>query len=416
MARSILPLLLLSLALVGCAPKTKGLATAKVQRGDIKVTVSETGTIQPLVKVEIKSKVAGQVEKLFVDVGERVKKGQLLIQLDTTDMERSLAQSRADRDIALARYQRLKAGSRPEEIREAEAQLTERRASLERTTADFLRAQAALKANTLTPREAESAKSEHESAQAMFEEAKARLRMLRIGSRIEDIREAKAQLDKAEVSLRAAEDQLSYASIRSPMDGTVIKRGIEAGEMVSPGVSATAQGTSMLTVADLNQLVIQSDLNQIDTGKVEKKQLVEIRIDAAPGKVFSGHVWKVAPAAEKSSDTTSNIQVFPTKTKIDREAIKEAGELLKPGMSADIDIQVQTKKHALYLPIEAVVRGKGNEGTVTVKPLDPKKKEETRKIKLGVSNDHQLEILEGLSEGDEVLIKPTSSAENAMKF
>ncbi|MGE5707650.1 MAG: efflux RND transporter periplasmic adaptor subunit [Bacteroidota bacterium] len=416
MARKILPLLLLSLALAGCAPKTKGLATAKVQRGDIKVTVSETGTIQPLVKVEIKSKVAGQVDKLFVDVGETVKKGQLLIQLDTTDMERSLAQSRADRDIALARYQRLKAGSRPEEIREAEAQLTERRASLERTTADFLRAQAALKANTLTPREAESAKSEHESAQAMFEEAKARLRMLRIGSRIEDIREAKAQLDKAEVSLRAAEDQLSYASIRSPMDGTVIKRGIEAGEMVSPGVSATAQGTSMLTVADLNQLVIQSDLNQIDTGKVEKKQSVEIRIDAAPGKVFSGHVWKVAPAAEKSSDTTSNIQVFPTKTKIDREAIQEAGELLKPGMSADIDIQVQTKKNTLYLPIEAVVRGKGNEGTVTVKPLDPKKKEETRKIKLGVSNDHQLEILEGLSEGDEVLIKPTSSAENAMKF
>lgn len=416
MARKILPLLLLSLALAGCAPKTKGLATAKVQRGDIKVTVSETGTIQPLVKVEIKSKVAGQVDKLFVDVGERVKKGQLLIQLDTTDMERSLAQSRADRDIALARYQRLKAGSRPEEIREAEAQLTERRAALERTTADYLRAQAALKTNTLTPREAESAKSEHESAQAMFEEAKARLRMLRIGSRIEDIREAKAQLDKAEVSLRAAEDQLSYASIRSPMDGTVIKRGIEAGEMVSPGVSATAQGTSMLTVADLNQLVIQSDLNQIDTGKVEKKQSVEIRIDAAPGKVFSGHVWKVAPAAEKSSDTTSNIQVFPTKTKIDREAIKEAGELLKPGMSADIDIQVQTKQNTLYLPIEAVVRGKGNEGTVTVKPLDPKKKEETRKIKLGVSNDHQLEILEGLSEGDEVLIKPTSSAENAMKF
>lgn len=416
MARNVLPILLLSLALVGCTAKTKGLATAKVKRGDIKVTVSETGTIQPLVKVEIKSKVAGQVEELFVDVGEKVKKGQLLIQLDTTDMERSLAQSQADRDIALARYQRLKAGSRPEEIREAEAQLTERRASLERTTNDYLRAQAALKANTLTPREAESAKSDHESAQAMYEEAKARLRMLRIGSRIEDIREAKAQLDKAEVSLRAAEDQLSYASIRSPMDGTVIKRGIEVGEMVSPGVSATAQGTSMLTVADLNQLVIQSDLNQIDTGKVQKRQAVEIRIDAAPGKVFSGHVWKVAPAAEKSSDTTSNIQVFPTKTKIDRSAIKEAGELLKPGMSADIDIQVQTKKHVLFLPIESVVRGKGNEGTVTMKPLDPKKKEETRKLKLGVSNDHQLEILEGLSEGDEVLIKPTSSAENAMKF
>lgn len=390
--------------------KTSKEPTATVARGDLKVVVSETGTVQPLTKVEIKSKVAGQVATLMVDVGDKVEKGQLLIQLDTTDMERERAQAEADRASAAARLAMLKAGARLEEISEARAQVSQAAAQLDRAKADHVRSHEAVKSGTITPREAEGAQSDYEVARAQHSAAKSRLAKLVAGSRREEIQEAQAQLDKAKVRLSAADDQLSYASIRSPMAGTVIKRGIEAGEMVSPGVSATAQGTSMLTIADLERLVIASNLNQIDVGKVRRGQRVEVRVDSAPGKVFGGEIRKVAPAADKTQDGNSTIQTFPIETML----TATDADVLKPGMSADLDIQVTTKAKALYLPVEAVVRGKGNEGTVSLPGKDKKPTE--KKVTIGLTNDHQVEVLTGLAEGETVLIKPASSADNSVKF
>lgn len=386
--------------------------STRVARGAMRVVVSETGTVQPLTKVEIKSRVAGQVAELLVDVGQKVKKGQVLIQLDTTDMERERARAAADRDQAAARLAMLKAGSRREDVIEAEAQVSQQEAAFARAEADWRRSEAAVKAGTITAREAESARSDFHAAKAQLAASRARLAKTEAGARPEEIAEAKAQLSRAEVALRAAEDQLSYASIRSPMAGTVIKRGIEVGEMVSPGVSATAQGTSMLTIADLDRLIIASSLNQIDVGKVRKGQQVEVRVDSAPGKVFTGEIRKVAPAAEASKDGQSTIQTFPIETIL---AGTDA-DALKPGMSADLDVLVTNKPGALYLPVEAVLRGKGLEGTVTLPAKAKGGKPATASVTLGLATDTQLEILSGLAEGQEVLIKPAPSTDNAMKF
>jgi HlyD family secretion protein len=399
---------------------SKGASTAKeetvtVQEGPLAVVVSETGTIEPLTKVEIKSRVAGQVAELRVDVGDRVEKGQLLIQLDTTDMERERARAEADRDMVKARLTMLEAGARPEEIREAQAQLEQAESAYQRAEAEYRRSQAALKAETITLRDGETARNDYDGARAQRDAARARLARLKAGSRPEEIMEARAQLSKAEVALKATEDQLSYASIRSPMAGTVIKRGIEVGEMVSPGVSATAQGTSMLTVADLDRLILKSSLNQIDIGKVSKGLSVEVRVDSAPGKVFIGAIHKVAPAAEAGKNSQDGLQTFPVETILKADSGART-ELLKPGMTADLDIQVTTKANALYLPVEAVIRGKGNDATVTLPAKSKEAKPETRAIKLGLTNDHQIEVLEGLAKGDAVLIKPASSADNAAKF
>ncbi|HEY9897794.1 MAG TPA: efflux RND transporter periplasmic adaptor subunit [Pantanalinema sp.] len=392
--------------------KKGGEPSAKVSRSNLRVVVSETGTVQPLTKVEIKSRVAGQVARLLVDVGQKVEKGQVLIQLDTTDMARERARAEADREQAAARLAMLRAGSRPEEVVEAQAQVSQQEASFARAEADYRRAEAAVKAGTITPREAESARSDYLATRAQLEAARARLSKIKAGPRHEEIAEARAQLSRAEVALQAAEDQLSYATIRSPMAGTVIKRGIEVGEMVSPGVSATAQGTSMLTVADLDRLIIASSLNQIDVGKVRKGQKVEIRVDSAPGKVFAGEIRKVAPAAEASKDGQSTIQTFPIETIL---AGTDA-DALKPGMSADLDVLVANKQNALTLPVEAVVRGKGLAGSVTLVAKQKGEKPATASVTLGLATDTQLEILSGLAEGQEVLIKPAPAADNTMKF
>jgi HlyD family secretion protein len=386
----------------------------KVERGDLSVTVAETGIVQPITKVEVKSRIAGQASKVFVDVGDRVSKGQPVIQLDTTDLERNVAQSRADVEMATARLARLRAGARPEEREASRAEELQAEADFRRAQADYKRVGAAKAFGSLTDREVEQVRAEYESSKARLAAARSRRRLVLAGSRSEDIAEAAAQLSRAQVSLQAAQDQLSYATIRSPMNGVVITRHIEAGEFVSPGVSALAQGGAILTIADLAKLIINTNLNQVDVGKVKKGLPVDVRVDSAPGRTFKGHVRKVAPAAEAQKDQGNNIQTFLVETLVG-EGEADA-TILRPGMTADLDIQVTTKKAILLLPVESIVRGKGDEATVTLPAAKKDAKPETRPIKLGMSNDHKVEIVSGLKEGEKVLIKPASSADNAMKF
>jgi HlyD family secretion protein len=240
--------------------------------------------------------------------------------------------------------------------------------------------------------------------------------LLRAGARREDINEARAQFARAAAALRAADDQIAYASIQSPMAGTVIKRGIEAGEMVSPGVSATAQGTSMLTVADLDHLVIKSSLNQIDIGKVTHAQHVDVRVDAAPGKLFPGRIHKIAPAADskdKDKADADAIRTFPIETILLAGAGSSDARFLKPGMSAELDVHVAKKAQALYLPVEAVRRGKGDEGTVLLAPTAAGAKPAEQKVTIGLTNESQIEILKGLGRDQAVLLQPPASDSKA---
>lgn len=381
---------------------------AKAQRGPLEVVLAETGRIEAMTQVEVKSKVAGQVARILVDVGQKVAKGQLLIELDTAEMQRQRAQAAADRDMAQARLAKLVAGARREELTQARAQLARARAAYERARDEDRRAQTALATQTITPVEAGQARNTHLQAQAQHDEARATLAMLLAGTRREELAEARAQLARASAALAAMADQVAYASIKAPMAGTVIKRGIEVGEMVSPGVSATAQGTSMLTIADLERLVIKSSLNQIDVGKVSLGQTVDVRVDAAPGKAFPGRIYKIAPAAEAGKD---DIRTFPIETILN--AAGADGRFLKPGMSAELDVRVAKKADALYLPVEAVVRGKGDEGTVTLAPAAKGEEAREQKVRIGLTNDHQIEILEGLAAGQSVLIKPPASDSKA---
>lgn len=449
---------------------------ATVERGDIHVTVAETGIVEPLAKVEVKSRIAGQVKRVLVDVGDKVVKGQPIILLDTTESERELARAEADVAAAKANLARLLAGPRPEERAEARADLALAETEYARASAEFKRSRPAQEAGTLTVRELDQIRADYIGSQARLSAARARLARIMAGSRIEDIDQARAQLKRAEVALQSARDQLGYGTIRATMTGVVIKRGIEPGEFVSPGVSALAQGGAIMTIADLSKLVITSNLNQVDIGKVRKGLPVDVRVDSAPGRVFHGRISKVAPAADEkpASNNQNSIQTFTVETLV---ADKDTdASILKPGMTADLDIQVQTRKNVLWLPVEAVVRGRGDEATVTLpgKPGEhgdgegkhrgkgdrgPGLREGrgdgatgaqgpsarvsrrgvrfgggpvgmgdkggkgpgsvdgvTRKIRIGVANDYQVEILEGLQEGDKVLIRPPSAADNSMKF
>ncbi len=339
---------------------------AKVSRGDLEVAVVELGKIEPREKVAVRSKVAGQVDKIFVEEGMPVKQGQLLLSLDPTEFQRSVVRARQDVDKAAAA------------VELAQLMLDRRKQAL----ADRAVAQI-----------------EVETAQ-------------------NDLKTRRILYDQARESLSVAEDQLRYSRVISPLDGTVIQRNIRIGETVVPGTMATFDERSLMLVADMSVLIAKADLNQIDVAKVQLGQSVSLTLDALPGKTFKAKVTKIAPASilPKGKD----VEVFPVEATLEPGALSE----IRPGMTADIKIHVETKKNVLKLPIEAVVKEKGQSFVNCIIPGEApssspmgKKGPNTKRIdvQVGARNDREQEILGGVKEGDEVLIRPPSAEANEFK-
>jgi HlyD family secretion protein/macrolide-specific efflux system membrane fusion protein len=330
-----------------------------LKREDLAIDVVETGRVQPREKVEIKSKVAGQVEKVFVDEGDAVKKGQPLLRLDPTDFRRDVARCEADVaqakngiEFAALTLDRKKRGLADRGVAAAEVELAEN-----------------------------------------------------------DLKVKKVQLQTAAVALAAAEDRLRYTQISSPMDGIVIQRGIQPGEVVTPGVQATFEGKPLLTVADLSTLVVKAEFNQIDVARIAIGQKVTLTLDSLPGRTFSGKVSRVAPASTQPKG--KDIEVFPVEATVEGDA---SG--VRPGMTADLRIHLERKPNVTALPIEAVVKDKDSGKSFVTKVLsiqEGRAKTDKVAVKLGAKNDRQVEIVDGVKEGDRILIKPGSAAENEYK-
>ncbi len=333
---------------------------AKVQRGDLEIAVVELGKIEPREKVAVKSKVAGQVEKVLVEEGMNVKQGQLLLWLEPQEFQRSVVRARQDVDKAQAAVEL--------------AQLMHQRRI--RGLAD---------------------RAVSQSDVDMAEN---------------DYRTKRIALEQTKEALRVAEDQLRYSRIVSPIDGTVIQRGIRVGETVVPGTMATMDDRSLMTVADLSVLLAKVELNQIDVAKVQLEQKVTLTLDALPGKSFHAKVTKIAPASTLPKG--KDVEVFPVEATLEGDNLKE----IKPGMTADIKIHVETKKNILKLPIEAIVKEKGQSyvNQVVHEPSGRKGPPTRRvEIQVGARNDREQEIVGGLAEGAEVQIKPPSAEANEFK-
>lgn len=331
----------------------------KVTRGDLEVSVTELGKIEPREKIAVKSKVAGQVEKVLIEEGMQVKVGQLLLFLEATEFQRSV----------------VRAG---QEVEKAQAALDFARVTLDRRRRGF---------------------ADRAVAQAEVDLAD------------NDFRTKKIMLAQAKEAFEVANDQLRYSRIVAPINGTVIQRNIRAGETVVPGTMATLDERSLLVVADMSALIAKVDLNQIDVAKVKLGQDVTLVLDALPGKTYNAKVTKIAPAAitPKGKET----DVFPVETTLDPGALAE----IKPGMTADVKFHIEVRKGVLKLPIEAVLK---EEGKYYVSKLVQKKPGvakvvEKVPIKTGVRNDREQEIIEGVVENEEVAIRPPSAANNEVK-
>ena len=285
-----------AVALAACGRNAKQapqVQTVLVERRDIVVEVEATGVVEPINVVEVKSKASGQITRMPVETGDRVKPGDLLVQLDTRDVRNQYNQALAD-------------------VRAAEARLQV--SSAQKRRADELHAQQIITA------------TEHEAATL-------------------DYANSQAQLVRARTSLDLAQQRLEDATVRAPVAGTVIEKTVSLGQVIASATGTVGGGTTLLKMADLNQVRVRALVTETDIGGVQPNQQATVMVDAYPGRAFRGLVEKIEPQAVVQQSVT----MFPVLVTLDnREG------LLKPGMNGEVSVLVERREGVLAVPNDAI--------------------------------------------------------------
>jgi len=357
---------------------------AKVEKGDLAKSVVATGKVEPITKVEVKSKASGIVKKLLVDAGDRVKKGQLLAQLDKEEISAQVAQSHAG-------------------LQAAEASLKSAQADYERAKVDaegpdvpllkraYERATGMAKEGVVSTSALEDAQKNYEMALNKQNAAKAQVTVLKA-----KIAQAEAQVAQDKANLAQLEEQLSYTDIISPIEGVVLSRNVEMGDAVSSILVLGSSATLVMTLGDTSEVYVKGKVDESDIGKVYLGQPARIKVESFKDKTFNGHVTKISPmGVEKDNVTTFEVRV----------SINNPGGELKAEMTANAEIILEEHKNVLQIPEGSIIYD--NQKKASVEVPDPKGKEGKRKVavNIGISNGAKTELLSGLKEGDQVVLQ-----------
>jgi HlyD family secretion protein len=267
--------------------------TVAAERKDLLVTAAATGLIEPVRVVEVKSKASGEILNLPVESGDRVERGALLAQLDKKDVANSYARAEAALEVARARFAI------------AEGQMARSKQLLER-----------------------QAVSREEHEQVELEHANAR-----------------AALVTAQIDLDLAKERREDTTVRAPIAGVIIQKGVEEGQIISSATSQVTGGTTLMRMADLEEVQVRALVDETDIGRIHEEQEVRISVDAYPDEKFTGRVLKVEPQAV----IEQNVTTFPVLVRITNEK-----GLLLPGMNCEVEIEIHRRENVVVVPNEAV--------------------------------------------------------------
>jgi HlyD family secretion protein len=357
---------------------------AKVERIDLARSVVATGKIQPVTQVEIKSKASGIIQKLPVNVGDAVHKGQVICELDQNDLQPALRQQQAALHVAEAA------------LKSARADYDRYKVDAEGRDVPFLkrdmeRARQMFSGKLIAQNTRDDAEKNYEIALQKQESAVANL-----GSAAAAITKAEASLEEQQAALSQAEENLRNATITSPIDGVVLSRDSEVGTAVSSILLVGSSATLIMTIGDLNEVYVKGKVDESDIGKVYLGQPARITVESFKDHKFDGRVTKISPlGTEKDNVTTFEVRV----------SISNEKNILKAQMTANAEIILEEHKKVLAIPEGAVVYNKDK--STAVEQPDPTNEKGMRKvaIKTGISNGAKTEVLNGLSEGQQVILQ-----------
>ncbi len=279
-------------------------------------------------EVDVGFKISGRIVSRSVDEGDWVEKGKVLATLDDEDLRQRLEVAQATLKSAQARLEKLLAGSRPEEIREAAAALEQAQFDFENKKANYERMKPLFERTVIPKETLDNTEAAFNIAKAAVERAKENYQLVKIGPRKEDIDDARAQVEQAKANLKLIETQLSYAILYSPLSGVVLVKSGEIGEVVNPG-------TSILTLADIENVWLKAYIPETDLGRVKWGQEVIVTTDLKPQKVYKGKISFISSQAEftpKQIQTEKERVTLVYRIKVD---ILNTDRELKPGMPAD---------------------------------------------------------------------------------
>jgi len=357
---------------------------ASVERGDIARSVVATGKITPLAKVEVKSKASGLVKKIYVEYGDRVKQGRVLVELDKEQLEAQVEEQRANLLAAQAAQQSAEATYERNVVDAQGPDVPFLKATADRDRK--LAADGLIAASVLDDgdRAYQLALNKRLSAQRNVSVSQA------------EVAKAKAQVAQAQAALASVEEDLRNSTIVSPMDGLVLSRDVEVGDAVSSILVLGSQATLVMTLGDMSTVYVLGKVDQADIGKVYLGQPARIVVESFKDKKFEGKVTKISPlGVEKDNVTTFEVRV----------SIQNPSGELKANMSANAEIILEEKKGILMLPEAAVIYDKDRKTFIEVPDLNEKTGRRRAPVELGISNGIKTELAAGLKEGQQVVLQ-----------
>lgn len=353
--------------------------TAVVRRGTITATVETVGKVRAAREARLSLRVGGTVKRVHVEEGDVVEAGQLLLELDTAELERQVRQAELSLELAELRLREARSGPSDADIEVARANLRRAVVAREAAQADYDAIADQEDADTSPEAVAlEAARTDYQRAQAEFQRAVE-------GPTAEELGQLETQVEQARVLLEEARARLDQAQLRAPFAGTVTAIEVSEEENVNPTVP-------LMVLADLTTLQILAEVDEIDIGEVAMGQEVSIRLDAFPGQELRGRVVRVAPAASTQRGSSVYEAVV---------AFAPQGLDLKIGMGANLKITTLEKAGVLLVPNRAV-QSIGRKKIVKVLVGGQIREVE---VTTGLSNESETEIVEGLSEGQIVVIE-----------
>lgn len=364
-------------------PPESPVNTGKAEIADVQVKVTEVGTVEPEVKVEVKSAISGKVVEIFRRDGDVVRRGEVLARIEP---DLNQAQSLADTKNSLA---------------SAQIRFQEAKKNFDEDHQLFTQGLLATKQHRDTETEYLEAQQEYQKA-----------------------REKYSIVEKSGIPIAQSAENFRGSNVVAPMDGVLLTKDIEIGESIISGVSSFNAGTVLFTVADTSRMIVKAGVNEVDIGKIRVGMPVKVTLDAYPKVLFNGRIDRIAPAVRLDD----KVRVFDVEIRLDAQ-----GRELRSGMTANIEVVGERKDKVLTIPVESVFRRDDQEIVYVKKPIDPKafaepekklegeaaKKAEKdawkkffdkRVITTGLADNAKVEVIAGLKAGEEVALEdPTLS-------
>jgi HlyD family secretion protein len=335
--------------------------TAKIERGNVRNTVSATGALQAVTTVQVGSQVSGIIKALYVDFNSNVRRGQVVAQLDPSIFQAQVAQQRANVEAARANLadaqarlvsaevaidsQRANVGSASANLEALKAQRDDAKSALQRQ-------EGLAAAGIINQRDLDIARTTLQSAEARYNQAVSQVAQARatelqatrsgIAQANAAVKQAQAQVQQTEASLRLAEVNLSHTTIASPIDGVVVSRNVDVGQTVAASLSAP----TLFTIAnDLTQMQVIANIDQADIGVINAANKIGFTVDAFPGQTFNGTISQI----RLNPVNTQNVVTYNVVIDVQNPDLK-----LKPGMTANLTITIAERQNVLKVPNAAL--------------------------------------------------------------